>query len=112
MLQLACLWNMSHAPVRSVIPTMIQESGADAKAIESKIDELVLPDAVLTAEEITEIQRIGDNAGCMELKGGNPGHTGDPAPDRWSLNTDLEAVAQRWRIDPARDLVCTHAKAA
>lgn len=112
MLQLAILWNLSHAPVRSVVPTMIQESGPEAKPIESKIDELALPEATLTSDEIAEIERIGDNAGCMELKGANPGHVGDPAPDRWPLNTDLESVAQRWRIDPARDLVCTHAKVA
>jgi len=112
MLQLAMLWNLSHAPVRSVIPTMIQESGSDAKSIEHKIEELLLPDVTLLPAEIAEIARIGDNAGCMELKGGNPAHHGDPAPDRWSLNTDLESVAQRWHIDPVRDLACTHAEAA
>ena len=112
MLQLASLWNLSHAAVCSVIPTMIQESGTGAKPIESKIGELVLPEAVLTPDEIAEIARIGDNAGCMELKGGNPGFTGDPVPDRWPLNSDLTDAAQRWQIDPARDLVCTHSKAA
>ena len=112
MLQLASLWNLSHAPVRSVIPTMIQESGPEAKPIENKIDELVLPAITLTSDEIAEIERIGDNAGCMELKGANPGHVGDSAPDRWPLNTDLESVAQRWKIDPVRDLICTHAKVA
>ena len=40
----------------------------------------------------------------MSLKGANAGHTGDPLPDRWSLNADLEAVAGRWNIDPVRDL--------
>ena len=112
MLQLASIWNLSHAPVRSVVPTMIQESGAEAKSIESKIDELALPHATLTPDEIVEITRIGDNAGCMELKGGNPAYTGDAVADRWSLNTDLESVAQRWKIDPARDLICTHVKDA
>jgi aryl-alcohol dehydrogenase-like predicted oxidoreductase len=113
MLQLASLWNLSHGPVKSVIPTMIQEIGANAKPIESKIDELAsLPDVQFTAEEIEEINRIGDNRGCMALKGGNPEHTGDPAPDRWSLTNELAQVAQRWHIDPARDLVCTHSAAA
>ena len=112
MLQLASLWNLSHSPVRSVVPTMIQECGADAKPIESKIDELVLPEITFTADEIAEISEIGDNAGCMELKGGTPAHTGDILADRWSLTADLESVAQRWKIDPARDLICTHQKAA
>src|SRR5262245_7666579 len=40
MLQLACLWNLSQAPVRSVIPTLIQEAGSDAKPIERKVEEL------------------------------------------------------------------------
>ena len=108
MLQLACLWNLSHAPVRSVIPTMIQESGEGAKTIESKIEELALPNAVLTPDEIAQIAQIGDNTGCMDLKGGNPAFVGDPVPDRWPLSADLTAVAQRWQIDPARDLAFTH----
>jgi len=92
---------------------MIQESGANAKAIETKIDELAaLPEVHLSAGEMAEIARIGDNTGCMELKGGNPSHTGDPVADRWPLSNDLTLVAQRWQIDPLRDLVCTHARAA
>lgn len=113
MLQLACVWNLTHAPVQSVIPTMIQEAGEGARSIESKIDDLAaLPETALSADEMAEISRIGDNAGCMELKGGNPGHTGDPLPDRWSLNNDLALVADRWQIAPERDLVCHHAKVA
>ena len=113
LLQLASVWNLSHAPVRSVIPTMIQETGEGAKPIETKIDELAsLPEVTLSADEIGEIARIGDNAGCMELKGGNPAHTGDPAPDRWPLTNDLSAVAERWQIQPARDLACHHGAAA
>jgi aryl-alcohol dehydrogenase-like predicted oxidoreductase len=113
MLQLACLWNLGHPPVESVIPTLIQEIGEKAKAIESKIDELgALPQIALSADEIEEIRRIGDNTGCMELKGGNPAHTGEPLPDRWSLTNDLNLAAQRWHIDPATALACTHHKAA
>jgi aryl-alcohol dehydrogenase-like predicted oxidoreductase len=113
LLQLACLWNLSQAPIHSVIPTMIQEVGADAKPIEEKIAELAaLPTNTFNADEIEELRRIGDNTGCMELKGGNPGHTGEPLPDRWSLTGDLTQVAARWHIEPARDLVCTHSKAA
>jgi aryl-alcohol dehydrogenase-like predicted oxidoreductase len=113
MLQLACLWNLGHRPVKSVIPTVIQEVGADAKPIEAKIEELgALPEIALSADEIEEIRRIGDNTGCMELKGGNPGHTGETLPDRWGLSNDLTQVAARWHIDPAAALACTHGKAA
>jgi aryl-alcohol dehydrogenase-like predicted oxidoreductase len=107
MLQLACAWNLAQPAVRSVVPTLIQESGPDAKPIESKVDELAaLPDVKLTAEECDFIGRVGDNKGCMELKGGNPGFLGVAQADRWPLNPDLEDVARRWRIEPRRDLVC------
>jgi aryl-alcohol dehydrogenase-like predicted oxidoreductase len=112
LLQLACVWNLSHNPVRSVVPTLIQEIGVDAKSIEDKIGELAsLPDLTLSNEEREEIRRIGDNTGCMELKGANPAHSGETLPDRWSISNDLSHVAQRWRIEPARDLACTHAAA-
>jgi aryl-alcohol dehydrogenase-like predicted oxidoreductase len=109
LLQLACLWNLSQPAVKSVIPTFIQEAGGAAKTIESKVDELAaLPDIRLTSDEIALIAEVGNNKGCMELKGGNPGHIGEPQPDRWGLTPDLQAVGQRWSIAPDRDLVCTH----
>jgi aryl-alcohol dehydrogenase-like predicted oxidoreductase len=111
MLQLACLWNLAHAPVRSVLPTLIQEE--EGKAIEAKVDELAsLPDLQLSAEERDAIAEIGNNKGCMELKGAARSHTGNPEADRWPLSPELEAVAQRWGIDPVRDLACTHGRAA
>ncbi len=113
MLQFACIWNLSQPPVRSVIPTMVQEVGDDAKPIEAKIDELAaLPEITLSADEVEEVRRIGDNTGCMQLKGGNPDHVGELLPDRWALTTDLENVAKRWKITPERDLVCTHTRPA
>ena len=110
MLQLASIWNLSQKPVQSVIPTLIQEVGSDAKPIEAKIDELAaLPEVTLSTDEVEEIRRIGDNTGCMDLKGGNPAHVGEPLPDRWALTNDLNGVAQRWHIDPATALAYTHA---
>jgi aryl-alcohol dehydrogenase-like predicted oxidoreductase len=112
-LHLSCLWNLSQQPVESVIPTIIQEVGTDARPIEEKIVELSeLPDLKLSADEVEELRRIGDNTGCMTLKGGNPEHIGEPLPDRWSLNPDLTQVAERWHIQPQKDLINTHAKPA
>jgi aryl-alcohol dehydrogenase-like predicted oxidoreductase len=109
MLQLACLWNLSQAPVKCAVPTLIQESADDAKSIEAKADELAaLPQIAFSADERETIAQIGDNRGCMQLKGANPSHTGAPEPDRWALTADLEAVARQWGIDPARDLAFTH----
>ena len=109
MLQLACLWNLAHAPVKTVIPTLIQEAGERAKAIEAKADELAeLPEVTLSAEDAASIESIGDNRGCMQLKGGNPNFSGKAEPDKWSLNPDLRSAAERWRICPEEDLVCVH----
>ncbi len=117
LLQLSCIWNLSQSPVKSVVPTLIQEvaqtNGITAKTIEAKIEDLAaMPDITLSADEIAHLTDIGQNKNCMELKGGNPAYIGEPLPDRWSLNSDLLAVADRWKIQPAEDLVCTHKAAA
>lgn len=109
MLQLACIWNLSQPGVKSVIPTLIQEVGAGSKPIETKVEELAsLPNITLDEDERDYLARIGDNAGCMELKGSNRAHTGEPMPDRWGLTRDHEMLAKKWNIDPDADLACTH----
>ncbi len=111
MLQLACLWNLSQAPVKSVIPTLMQEIAPATKTIESKVDDLAaLPNVTLSEEDVERIARIGDNKGCMALKGANRAHITPPEADKWSLAADLEAVGQRWGIDPDRDLAYAHAE--
>jgi hypothetical protein len=106
MLQLACQWNLAHAPVATVVPTLIQEAGDGARPVEQQREELAaLPeDIVLGADEVAELRAIGDNTGSMTLKGGVPDHEGEPKPDRWELDDRLADVAGRWGIDPARDL--------
>jgi aryl-alcohol dehydrogenase-like predicted oxidoreductase len=109
MLQLACAWNLSQPGVKSVIPTLIQEVGANAKPIETKVEELAaLPKVKFTEEELAFIAEIGDNQGCMDLKGSNRAHTGEPLPDRWSITPDHESLAKKWDIDPDGDLAYTH----
>jgi aryl-alcohol dehydrogenase-like predicted oxidoreductase len=105
-LQLACRWSLAQAPVRTVVPTLIQEAGPGAKPIEQKREELagVPQTSELSAEEVLAVRRIGDNTGCMALKGAVPDHDGAPRPDRWPLTPDLYAVAERWGIEPERDL--------
>src|SRR3954468_11390268 len=74
MLQLACEWNLAHAPVECVVPTLIQESGEDAKPVEAKRAELAaLPEPnPLSDAEVAAIRAIGDNTNCMALKGASP----------------------------------------
>jgi aryl-alcohol dehydrogenase-like predicted oxidoreductase len=107
MIQLACQWNLAHAPVACAAPTLIQETGSAARPVEDKRAELAaLPaEPRLTSADVDEIRRIGDNTGCMALKGASPEYTGEPRPDRWQLDGELEDLAGRWGIDPERDLV-------
>ena len=115
LLQLACQWNLAQPAVRCVAPTLIQESGSDARAIEDKRAELAeLPaENLLSPAEVQELRAIGENTGSMALKGANPAHAGAPRPDRWGMSDDLLALAARWEIAPERDLAqLTQAPAA
>ncbi len=110
MLQLACVWNLAQPAVRCVAPTLIQEPGDRARPVEAKRVELAAVSALagsLSAEEIAAIRAIGENGGCMALKGASVEHSGPPLPDRWELDEELAAAARRWRIDPMRDLAKT-----
>jgi aryl-alcohol dehydrogenase-like predicted oxidoreductase len=101
MIQLACQWNLCQEPVKSVVPTLIQEAGEGAKTIETKLEELAALPAqnLLTEEEIETIRQIGDNTGCMLLKGASQRHEGqDPRPDEWPMRPDLLALAGRWNL--------------
>jgi aryl-alcohol dehydrogenase-like predicted oxidoreductase len=103
LLQLSCQWNLAHPAVETVVPTLIQESWEGAKPVEAQRAELAATPAeiVLGADEVAAIRAIGDNTGCMALKGGVPDHDGESRPDRWPLDGPLEEIAARWAIDPA-----------
>jgi aryl-alcohol dehydrogenase-like predicted oxidoreductase len=105
-MHLACQWNLAHPAVDCVVPTLIQETGEGARPIEEKRAELAaLPDEPrLSPQDVEEIRSIGDNAGCMALKGATPDHTGEERPDRWPVTPELAEVASEWGIDPERDL--------
>jgi aryl-alcohol dehydrogenase-like predicted oxidoreductase len=107
MLQLACQWDLAQPAVGCVAPTLIQETGAHARPVEDKRAELAgLPaENPLSAEEVAELRAIGDNSGSMALKGASLEHEGEPVADRWALGKDLRALADRWSIEPERELV-------
>ncbi|HKZ13516.1 MAG TPA: aldo/keto reductase [Solirubrobacterales bacterium] len=107
---LACQWNLAHPAVECVAPTLIQEVGPEARTIESQRAELAaVPGGQrLSADDVAAIRAIGDNAGCMKLKGASPTFEGDEQPDSWALSPELAEVGGRWGIDPERDLVLTH----
>jgi aryl-alcohol dehydrogenase-like predicted oxidoreductase len=105
-LQLACRWNLAHAGVACVAPTLIQEAGHEARPIEHKRAELAgLADTPpLTADEVSELREIGENTGSMLLKGATPDHEGEERPDRWAVDEELAELARRAGINPERDL--------
>ncbi len=109
-IQLACQWNLAHPAVECVAPTLIQEIGEESCPIEAKRVELAkMPtEQRLGDDDVAAIRAIGDNTGCMALKGASPAFEGEEQPDRWPLNDDLLATGERWGIDPTRDLVATH----
>jgi aryl-alcohol dehydrogenase-like predicted oxidoreductase len=103
MLQLACQWCLAQPPVRCVAPTLIQETsppgggggggGAGPRALPRAVEE-----------------KRAELAALAELRANPETHLSDaevaePQPDRWPLTGDLAAVAARWRIEPARDLL-------
>jgi aryl-alcohol dehydrogenase-like predicted oxidoreductase len=107
MIQLACQWNLAHEPVACVVPTLIEEAGQHARPVEEKRAELASlpPELRLSSADVQTIRELGDNTGCMALKGASPEHEGVERPDRWALDERLEQVARRWQIEPERDLV-------
>ncbi|MEM1294357.1 MAG: aldo/keto reductase [Verrucomicrobiota bacterium] len=105
LLQLACQWNLAQPAVKSVVPTLIQEGHEGAKTVEEELEELskVTGEVVLSADEIAEIQQIGDNTGCMALKGASERYADleAPLPDQWPVRPELLEVASRFQINPA-----------
>jgi len=99
MLQFASIWNLSQPAVESVVPTFIQESGEGARAIEEKIREFAeLPELRLSEPEVEEVRAIGDNTGCMMLKGASKRHAASERPDEWPMRDDLLELAGRYGL--------------
>ncbi len=89
--------------MKSVVPTLIQEAGEGAKSIENKVDELAaLPEInPFIREEVEAITAIGDNTGCMTLKGASRRHLGqNPRADEWPMREELSEVAKHWGLNP------------
>ena len=114
MLQLSCAWTLAQPAVACVAPTLIQEAGPAAKTVEAKRAELagVPASRCSTRASWTAIAAIGDNTGCMKLKGASPVHEGEERPDAWPLDDELRAIGRRFGIEAERDLVSRSAPGA
>jgi aryl-alcohol dehydrogenase-like predicted oxidoreductase len=99
MIEFAAIWNLSQTPVASVVPTFIQETSEQARPVEERIREFaVLPETRLSAAEVAEVREIGDNTGCMTLKGASKRHTQSERPDEWPMRPELLEVAGRYGL--------------
>lgn len=99
MIQLAALWNLSQPAVKSTVPTFLQEHHEGAIPIEEKIGDLAnLPEIRLTAEDSETIRAIGDNTGCMALKGASQRHTSSERPDEWPMRADLLEITEKYNL--------------
>jgi len=101
MIQFASAWNLSQEPVKCVVPTVIQEAGENAVPIEDKIrDYASLPeDFTFSAEEVEAIRKMGDNTGCMMLKGASQRHESPcDRPDEWPMRDDLLELAGKYGL--------------
>ncbi len=105
LLQFACQWTLGHDPVEACVPTLLQEAGPTAVPVEVQLEDLAkLPQKkLLSPEEVREITTIGDNKGCMSLKGGSRQYNGPAQADQWAITPELESVAKRWGYEPDRD---------
>jgi aryl-alcohol dehydrogenase-like predicted oxidoreductase len=105
LLQLAASWNLAHESVQCVAPTLIQERADPANpvtSIEAKRAQLAgVPErSPLTADEVELLGELGDNTGCMALKGAAPDYDGPVVADRWPIDEELHGVAGRHAIAP------------
>ena len=99
LLQLASIWNLSQPAVASLVPTFMQEAGDHAVPIEDKIRAFaVMPDLCLSPDEVEFIRNIGDNTGCMTLKGASQRHASSSRPDEWPMRPDLLDLAGRYGL--------------
>ncbi|MBK1881336.1 aldo/keto reductase [Luteolibacter pohnpeiensis] len=98
-LQFASVWNLSLPMVECVVPSFFEEGVEGSKSIDAQIkDFAALPDVKFTPEEIEMVRAIGDNTGCMALKGASKRYQKGERADEWPMREDLLEVAGRYEL--------------
>lgn len=93
-MQMSVAWALSQPSVSHVTPTLIREKDEDMQAVMERIDELVqTPVCHFSEAELTRISDIGDNQGCMPLKGASDRYEHGNRPDEWPLRPELQVIA-------------------
>ena len=114
-LQLACQWNLAHPAVACCAPTLIQEAGDHARPVEDKRAELAATPATVTlseAEAGAPSARWATTAARWCSRAPPPTTRARRSPTAGRCRTSWLRVAERWGIDPARDLVKSPASAS
>ena len=94
-IQFSLAWALSLDAVKHVTPTVIREKGETMKHVTKRIEEMATtPATTLTSQEMSIIQKIGDNTGCMPLKGASTRHQHGVRPDEWPLRPKLNQIAK------------------
>ena len=106
MLQLACHWNLAHGPVHVVAPTLIEEPGS-AKSIEDKRAELaaVGPGACSAPRRSRRSARSATTPARCCSRAPRPTSRASRCRTAGRSTPELAALAGRWGIEPARDLI-------
>ena len=66
---------------------------------EDKIGEMAnMPDVRLTPNEVEAVRILGDNTGCMPLKGASLRHTKSERCDEWPMRPELMETAVRYDL--------------
>ena len=110
MLQLACQWNLAHAAVHCVAPTLIQEAGRRRAADRGQARRARRRPRRGRAHAPMRSRRSARSATTparWRSRAPRPSTRATPQPDRWSITAELTAVAGRWGIDPQRTLAKT-----
>ena len=57
-----------------------------------------MPELRFSEDEVEEIRKIGDNAGCMMLKGASKRHETSERPDEWPMRPELLELAGKYGL--------------
>ena len=106
LLQLACAWTLAQPAVATAAPTLIQESGADARPIEAQREELADAPAaeILSQQELVRDLRDRRQHRVDGAQGRIAELRRRRAAGRLAADRRPAPTAARWDLDPERDL--------
>ena len=101
-MQLATSWALSQKAVGIVTPTFVKEQGEQIDDVFSRVRDVAnTPLLQLSLAECAEIECIGDNTGCMPMKGASKRYKNERRPDEWEMRPELQMIAMEigWNMN-------------